>query len=145
MKSLSYVFGPNETTTVSNANSVSLHCLVDRLMESFVPLAVSKHSFIINDIHPGLSMEADEQVLAFVVGNLLKNMINSSKNVCIRVEAVRKDNCLQVRVRNNGNYFYSTIANSFGPIVAAAKKLGGYIDIYNQQHEGTVITLSMAA
>ena len=33
MKSLSYVFGPNETTTVSNANSVSLHCLVDRLME----------------------------------------------------------------------------------------------------------------
>ena len=90
-------------------------------------------------------MQADEQVLAFVVGNLLNNVINSSKNVCIRVEAIRKENGVQLRVRNNGNFFYSTVANSFAPVVEAAKQLGGHINIYNQKHEGTIITFSMAA
>ncbi len=146
MKSLSYVFGATETaTTVSNANNVSLHHLVDRLMDSFIPLAVSKRSFIVNDIDAGFDVQADEQVLAYVVGNMLNNVINSSKSVCIRIEAVRKENGIQLRVRNNGSFFYSTVANSFAPVVEAARQLGGHINIYNQKHEGTIITLSMAA
>lgn len=146
MKNLAYTFGPRETTTtVSTANEISLHNLVDRLMNSFIPLAVSKHSFIINDIDANFNMEADEQVLAFVVGNLLGNVINSSKNVCIRIEAVRKENGIQLRVRNNGAFFYSSVANSFAPVVEAARQLGGSINIYNQKHEGTIITFNMAA
>ena len=78
MKSLSHVFGHNETATTPNTtiSTVSLHQLVDRLMVSFIPLAVAKKSFIINDIDTEFAIEADEQVLAFVVGNLLNNMIN---------------------------------------------------------------------
>ena len=145
MKSLSYVFGPNETTTVSTINNISLHNLVDRLMNSFLPLAVAKHSFIINDIDHEFSVEADEQVLAFVVGSFMTNLINSSKSVCIRVQAKRTENGIQLRVSNNGTFFYSTVANSFAPVVEAARQLGGHINIYNQKHEGTVLTLSMAA
>jgi len=146
MKSLSYVFGhPATNTTVSNANQVSLHRLVDRLMLSFIPLAVSKNSFIINDIDIDFDLQADEQVLAFVIGNMMNNVISSSRSVCIRVEAVRKEHGIQVRVRNNGSYFYSIIANSFAPAVEAARQLGGHINIYNQKNEGTVVTFSMAA
>lgn len=145
MKNLSYVFGFSPTTTVSTTNNFSLYQLVDKLMDSFIPLAVAKRSFIINDIDPGFNVEADEQVLAFVVGSLMSNMINSSKSVCMRVQAKRTENGIQLRVSNNGAFFYSTIANSFAPVVEAAKQLGGHINIYNQKHEGTVITLSMAA
>ena len=145
MKSLSYVFGYNQTTTVSNANNVSLHNMVDRLMDSFLPLAVAKRSFIINDIDPEFNVEADEQVLAFVIGSFMSNMITSSKSVCIRVQAKRTENGLHLRVSNNGAFFYSTVANSFAPVVEAARQIGGHINIYNQKHEGTVITLSMAA
>lgn len=145
MKSLSYVFGYNETTTVSNANTISLHNLVDRLMDSFLPLAVAKHSFIINDIDAEFNVEADEQVLAFVVGSLMSNMINSSKSVCIRVQAGKTEKGIQLRVSNDGAFFYSSVANSFAPVVEAARQLGGNINIYNQKHEGTVITLSIAA
>jgi signal transduction histidine kinase len=145
MKSLSYVFGYNETTTVSNANNISVHNLVDRLMDSFLPLAVAKRSFIINDIDAEFNVEADEQVLAFVIGSLMSNMINSSKSVCIRVQAKRTEKGIQLRVSNDGAFFYSTVANSFAPVVEAARQLGGNINIYNQKHEGTVITFSMAA
>lgn len=145
MKSLSYVFGFSQTSFVPTSTAISLYHLVDKLMDSFIPLAVSKRSFIINDIDPALNMEADEQVLAFVVGSLMSNVITSSKSVCIRVQAKKTENGIQVRVSNNGSFFYSTVANSFAPVVEAAKQLGGHINIYNQKHEGTVITLSLAA
>ena len=114
-------------------------------MQSFCPLAVAKKSFIINDIDHAFELHADEQVLAFIVGNLLNNAIASSNAVCIRIEAVKQDNGVQIRVKNNGANFYSTIAHGFSEVLAAARSMGGTINIYNQRHEGTVITLSMAA
>lgn len=119
MKNLSYVFGHNETTTVANPIAVSLHALVDRLMESFIPMAVSKHSFIINDIDAGFNVQADEQVLAFVVGNMMMNTIRHSKSSCIRIDVVRKYNGIQLRIRNNGACYYGTVFNSFANNAAA--------------------------
>jgi len=145
MKSLSFTLPATPTNETSTSTSVSLHKLVDQLMNSFVPLAVNQHSFIINDVAETFQLHADEQVLAFVVGNLLNNAINSSHSVCIRVEAVKQPEGIQIRVRNNGANFYSTVAHGFSEVVAAARSMGGNINIYNQKHEGTVITLSMAA
>jgi C4-dicarboxylate-specific signal transduction histidine kinase len=146
MKSLS--FSINETPAIAHGTSttsVSLHKLVDQLMNSFIPLAVAQRSFIINDVEENFQLQADEQALAFVVGNLLNNAITSSKSVCIRIEAVKKPEGIQIRVRNNGSYFYSTVAHSFSHILDAARSIGGNINIYNQRNEGTVITLSVAA
>lgn len=147
MKSLSFAFHatPAIAHTSTSTTAVSLHKLVDRLMNSFIPAAVSKNSFIINDVDENFQLHADEQVLAFVVGNLLHNAISSSKSVCIRVEAVKKTDGIHIRVRNNGSYFYSTVSNGFSQVVEAARHLGGSINIYNQRYEGTVVTLSMAA
>jgi signal transduction histidine kinase len=114
MKTLSHVFGTTHETTVTDTENVSLHHLVDRLMVSFIPLAVSKHSFIINDIDARLNVQADEQVLAFIVGNMMINVINSSRSACIRIEAIKKPNGIQLRISNNGTRYYSTIFTYFG-------------------------------
>jgi signal transduction histidine kinase len=146
MKSLS--ISPEATPAISQtttSTAVSLYALVNRLMNSFIPLAVTQKSFIINDVETNFQLYANEQVLAFVVGNLLNNAINTSQNACIRIEAVRKAEGIQIRVKNNGANFYSTVSHGFSQVVAAARSLGGNINIYNQRHEGTVITLSMAA
>lgn len=146
MKSLSLTLP--ETPTIaetSTSTSVSLYKLVDQLMNSFIPLAVNQHSFIINDVAKTFEVDADEQVLAFVVGNLLNNAISCSHAVCIRIEAEKRSDGIHIRVKNNGSTYYSTIAHGFSQVVAAARSLGGHINIYNQRHEGTVITLSMAA
>jgi C4-dicarboxylate-specific signal transduction histidine kinase len=146
MKSLSIALhSETADATTTKTSSVSLHTLVNQLMNSFIPLAVAQKSFIINDIDKTFNLQADEQVLAYVVGNLLHNAITSSKNVCIRVEAVKTAKGLEIRVRNNGSYFYSTVSHGFSHILNAARSLGGSINIYNQRNEGTVITLSMAA
>lgn len=148
MKSLSIsqhpapVFTQTNTTTPS-VSPVPLHKLVDQLMHSFIPLAVTQHSFIINSVDESFQLQADEQVLAFIVGNLLNNAIVSSHNACVRIEAVKKPQGVQIIVRNNGANFYSTVANGFSQVVAAARSMGGNINIYNQKHEGTVITLSV--
>lgn len=146
MKSLSITLQPETVdTTTTTTTSVSLHTLGNQLMNSFIPLAVAQKSFIINDIDKSFTVQADEQVLAFVVGNLLHNAITSSKSSCIRMEAVKTAKGLEIRVRNNGSYFYSTVSHGFSHILNAARSLGGSINIYNQRNEGTVITLSMAA
>ena len=149
MKSLSIAQHPapvfTQTSTSTSATPVPLHKLVDQLMQSFIPLAVNQHSFIINSVDENFQLNADEQVLAFIVGNLLNNAIVSSHDACVRVEAVKKPQGVQIIVRNNGANFYSTVAHGFSQVVAAARSMGGNINIYNQKHEGTVITLSMAA
>ena len=146
MKSLP--FTPNTTPAInqtSTSTAVSLHQLVDKLMNSFIPLAVLQKSFIINDVDDSFELQANEQILAYIVGNLLNNAISSSQSICIRIEAVKKPEGIQIRVRNNGAHFYSTVSHGFSQVVAAARSMGGNINIYNQRHEGTVVTLSMAA
>ena len=118
MKSLSYVFGATEQTTIANANNVSLHHLVNRLMDSFLPLAVSKNSFFINDTDANFNVQADEQELAFLVGNMMMNAIRHSRATCVRIDVVRKYNGIQLRIRNNGAFYYSTIFNSFANVAA---------------------------
>lgn len=131
--------------SLSTQTTISLHQIVNRLQKSFMPLAVSRKSFIINDVDASLHLHADEQTLAFVVGNLLTNAISSSKSVCIRVEARQTDAGVQIRVRHNGASFHSTVANSFVQVMEAARSMGGNINIYNQRNEGTVVTFYLAA
>ena len=136
------------THTVPTAQTVTepvpLHRLVDQLMVGLLPLVTGKKSFIINDVDQTFHLQADENLLAYVLGNLLSGAINGTENVCIRVEAICNTEGVQVRVRNNGTYFYSTVSNGFSHVVQAARQLGGNISIYNQHNEGTTLTFSMA-
>ena len=146
MSSLSFTLNPTPVVTETLATpGVSLHKLVDQLMLSFIPLAVNKKSFIVNDVNESFELHADEQVLAFIIGNLLSNAISSSDHVCIRLEAVKEPKGIQIRVKNNGANFYSTVAHGFSEVLAAARSMGASINIYNQKHEGLMITLTMAA
>lgn len=143
MKSLTLV--PNAVPVAQAVTvPVSLRQLIDQLMTGLLPLTVEKKSFFINDVDRTFLLHSDENVLAYVLGNLLSGAVNGSENVCIRVETVFDEGCIQIRVRNNGTYLYSTATYSFSQLVKAARQLGGSISIYNQQNQGTTITLSIA-
>jgi hypothetical protein len=143
MKSLIQFTHPiSSTQTVTEP--VPLHRLIDQLMVGLLPLVTGKNSFIINDVDDTFHLQADENLLAYVLGNLLSGAINGTENVCIRVEAVCNKEGVQIRVKNNGSYFYSTVSNGFSHVVQAARQLGGNISIYNQHNEGTTLTFSMA-
>jgi C4-dicarboxylate-specific signal transduction histidine kinase len=144
MKSLTQSTPPISPSTQTVTEAVPLHRLIDQLMVGLLPLVTGKKSFIINDVDQTFQLQADENLLAYVLGNLLSGAINGTENVCIRVEAVCNKEGVQIRVRNNGSYFYSTVSNGFSHVVQAARQLGGNISIYNQHKEGTTLTFSMA-
>ena len=145
MKSLMHFTHPVSSTQTVLSQPVPLHRLIDQLMVGLLPLVTGKKSFIINDVDQTFHLEADENLLAYVLGNLLSGAINGSENVCIRVEAVCNTDGVQIRVRNNGSYFYSTVSNGFTHVVQAARQLGGNISIYNQHNQGTTLMFYMAA
>ena len=144
MKSLMQITHPVSSNQTVVAEPVPLHRLIDQLMVGLLPLVTGKKSFIINDVDQTFHLQTDENLLAFVLGNLLSGAINGTENVCIRVEAICNNDGVQIRVRNNGSYFYSTVSNGFSHVVQAARQLGGNISIYNQHNEGTTLTFSMA-
>jgi C4-dicarboxylate-specific signal transduction histidine kinase len=145
MKSLMQIIHPVPSNQTVVTEPVPLHRLIDQLMVGLLPLVTGKKSFIINDVDQTFHLQTDENLLAYVLGNLLSGAINGTENVCIRVEAICNNDGVQIRVRNNGSYFYSTVSNGFSHVVQAARQLGGNISIYNQHNEGTTLTFSMAA
>jgi len=122
---------------------ISLHRFVDELTAGLVPRAVSRKTIIINQIDRDLEVGTDENLLAFVLWNLLDRAVNCTQNECIHIESARIGDNTMIRVRNAGVYFYRTLANNFRQVQHAAEKLGGTISI--DYADDTTVVLTLAA
>ncbi len=125
---------------------ILLHRFVDELMAGLLPRAVSRKTIIINQIDRDLELGTDENLLAFVLWNLLDRAVNCTQNECIHVESVKNDDCTVIRVRNAGVYFYRTLSNNFRQVQHAAEKLGGTITVdYTEATCCTIVALTLRA
>jgi signal transduction histidine kinase len=132
-----------DTATPVCIKRTSIYRLVSRLQVGLLAQATNKKSVIINDTDKTLSIFADENILAFVVGSLLSNAIHSSSDCCIRVEAFLGKNSTCVRIRNNGVFIYNSLMHSLGQISAAARKLNGSICVQSGKNRTVTVTLSI--
>jgi hypothetical protein len=121
--------------------SISLHRFVDELTAGLVPRAVSRKTIIINQIDRDLQVGTDENLLAFVLWNLLDRAVNCTQNECIHVESARIGESTMIRVRNAGVYYYRTLANNFRQVQYAAEKLGGTISVDYADDTTVALTL----
>ena len=126
-------------------NQISLHHFVDELTLGLLPSAVSRKSLIINQIDRGLQIGSDENMLAYVLWNLLDRVISSTQNECIHIESVTEGDTTLIRVRNAGTYFYRTVCHGFREVQYAAEKLGGTISIDYTSNTSTTIDLTLKA
>jgi signal transduction histidine kinase len=122
--------------------TISLHRFVDELMTGLLPRAVSRKTLIINQIDRSLEVGSDENLLAFILWNLLDKAVESTQNECIHVESICKGENTMIRVRNAGVYFYRSCANCFRQVQDAAEKLGGSISI-DSLDLGTTVELTL--
>jgi signal transduction histidine kinase len=120
---------------------VLLHRFVDELLEGLLPRAVSRKTIIINQIDRDLELPTDENLLAFVLWNLLDRAVSCTQNECIHIESVRNGDSTMIRVRNAGVYFYRTLCSNFRQVQHAAEKLGGTISV--EYTEGTCTTVAL--
>jgi hypothetical protein len=122
---------------------VLLHRFVDELTAGLLPRAVSRKIIIINQIDRELEVGADENLLAFVLWNLLDRAVNSTQNECIHIESVKNGASTMIRVRNAGVYFYRTLSNNFRQVQHAAEKLGGTISVDYTEETCTTVALTL--
>jgi signal transduction histidine kinase len=123
--------------------TISLHRFVDELMTGLLPRAVSRKTLIINQIDRNLEVGSDENLLAFILWNLLDKAVDSTQNECIHVESICQGEKTMIRVRNAGVYFYRSCANCFRQVQDAAEKLGGTISI-DSWDMGTTVALTLS-
>ena len=125
------------TPTVSG--SLQLHHLVNNLLTDLLPQAVRKRTLILNEIPGGFELRADENMVAYVLWNLMSNVVNTSANECIHVEAIKAGNCTMISLRHVSNYFYRSFSGDLRQVQDIAVKLGGCISIEcNGENETTV-------
>lgn len=129
--------------TPSNHTQISLHRFVNELTSGLLPLAVSRRNIIINQIDRELKLGSDENMLAYVLWNLLDRAVNSTQNECIHIESVINGEGTLIRVRNAGAYFYRSISQHFRQVQDAAERLGGHISIHHTGEPGTTIALTI--
>ena len=122
--------------------TIPLHRFVDELTAGLLPRAVSRKSIIINQIDRELEVGSDENLLAFVLWNLLDKVVDSTQNECIHIESVKMGESTMIRVRNAGVYFYRSCANCFRQVQDAAEKLGGSISI-DSCELGTTVAITL--
>lgn len=121
-----------------------LYDLVNRLQISLMPQATCKKSFIINDVDRSVTIAAEENSLAYIIGNLLSNAIYRTSGCCIRVETECIAGQHQIRIRNNGAFAYSSYMHSLVHFVDIARKLGGNIGLETEENSGITIVFSLA-
>ena len=126
-------------------NQISLHHFVDELTLGLLPLAVSRKIIILNQIDRNLQVGSDENMLAYVLWNLLDRVVSSTQNECIHIESEAQGDKTLIRVRNAGVYFYRTISHGFRQVQYAAEKLGGTISIDYNGDTSTTIALTLKA
>ena len=126
-------------------NQISLHSFVDDLTLELLPLAVGRKSIIINQIDRDLQIGSDENMLAYVLWNLLDRAVSSTRSECIHIESVIEGDTTFIRVRNAGTYFYRTLCHGFRQVQHAAEKLGGTISIDYTSNTSTTIALALKA
>jgi hypothetical protein len=122
--------------------TISLHRFVDELITGLIPRAVSRKSLIINQIDRDIQVGSDENLLAFILWNVLDKAVECTQSECIHVESIRKGDSTMIRVRNAGVYFYRSCANCFRQVQDAAEKLGGTISI-DSWEMGTTVAITL--
>jgi hypothetical protein len=123
--------------------TTSLHRLISKLQKGLLQQTTCKQNVILNDVDKTLSVFADENILASIMGRLLSIAVESSSNCCIRVEAFLKENLIRIHIRNNGAFIYNSQMNNLREISQAASKLYGNICIQTEKNRPVAFTLSI--
>jgi len=121
-----YAFGHPDDKPATD--KLALDRLVASLLPRFQPVAVNRRSFFVNDIPQNFYIDADENMLATVIGSLLNSVALRSQNSCIRVSAKRFNDIILLRLKDANNKGFNPFnREQWLEVKPIAEKLGGCI------------------
>jgi hypothetical protein len=123
-------------------NPSALQEIVNLVISSLKPLASTRKSRLVNDIAPGIELNADKDMLALVVSDVLTTAIRHTENDCITISAKSVCDSIFLNVKETGCRPYIAVAESMERIQPLAEKLGGFISVQSSSHEGITVAFS---
>jgi len=150
MKALTFIPRSAQKTTVipfepsARRIKVSLHQLVNDLLASLQPLAMKRNNIVLNGVPQGLCFIAEENVMAYVLWNIINTVVSNKKNECIHVQTLVDDDRTMICVKDAGNYLYRSLASEYRKLQDAAEQVGGCINVYNDEKYGSNIVFSIS-
>jgi signal transduction histidine kinase len=128
------------TAIITMANKAGLRQIAKQIINEILPAAISRNSFIINDIPAETSLNADEKLIAHILGNLLNNTVSSSHHGCIRISAKEEDDYIILSVKDNNNDYSRFISGKMTKVKPVVKKIGGDLSFeFNQRNSITIL------
>ncbi|GGA97852.1 hypothetical protein GCM10011511_21470 [Puia dinghuensis] len=106
------------------------------MVQSLLPETIRRDNLVLNEIPRDLRVEADENMLAYVLWRLINGAIQSTQNECIRIEAIATDDRLIIRIKDVSTNFRHIISREYRQVLHVAEKLGGSINIENGKEYG---------
>ena len=82
------------------SQSISLHKLVNQLMQRLQPLAMRQGNVILNGIPDGISFFAEEKVLSQKLWEVITRAMNGTRNECLHVITLVADDSTTVCVKD---------------------------------------------
>ena len=150
MKAISFIPRSTQKTTVvpfepsARRIKVSLHQLVNDLLASLQPLAMKRNNIVLNGVPQGLCFIAEENLMAYVLWNMINTVVSNKKNECIHVQTLVDDDRTMICVRDAGTYLYRSLASEYRKLQEAAEQIGGCINVYNDEKYGNNIVFSIS-
>src|SRR5579871_5336994 len=71
--------------------NIRVQKLASQLITELLPDAVCKRNIILNNIHPALTVHTDDNMLAYILWNMLSGAIKSTEAKCIHLDVELHD------------------------------------------------------
>jgi len=127
-----------------NTNPVpgNLHQMVCFAASNSIPKAVQRNSFIVNEVAREFEIATDETILTTLLNNLLSEVVQHTKDSCIRIKAKEYDDIICVVIKDNSMFSNYSATGNLAKIKQLAKKMKGSLSIRNMEHKFTTILIS---
>lgn len=121
---------------------VTLHDLVGKIANSYLPVVVESKSFFVNDIPGSLLVENNEEGVERVVKGMLDAIVRHTRNTCIRLTAKKYGYVNVLEVQESGCISTYAVACGLQETQVLAQKIGGTLNISVEKKQSTIISFS---
>jgi hypothetical protein len=132
-----------KSLTPDNKTKLSLHKLVDDVINVSSPAPVHSKHPVVNNVPANLYVNTNENIVASVIDGLLHAVITNATDGDIYISAKEIfGNTVKVFVKDNNCYNTYGLACGLQKVVPLAEQIGGYLNIINQRQKITTIEFS---
>src|SRR5262245_2757761 len=133
---------PMKNTAVLNQAKVSLQQLVNRLIGSYMPQALSHQTRLVNEVSSDIMVDTNNLPLVSVITELMAAVVANSHHGRIHISAEQFRDQVNIIIQERNNYNGYALAFSVGSIEPGASELGGHISINGPQKKIATISFS---